>query len=270
MSRSTGTKFLALRDFGFHRPAAFWPVHSLGICATWMVAMSITFVATARAAECLPDCPCPTPRLLEAQELPVDVDQVVLRRQFEALSEMSLEDVQYSSLGPIHVVRGDTGRMVPTDALNLKEGDSGAAFLRLLGDLLLATGEESLTVKRVNRLEGPYASSGSVLFLQSIRGLPVINGGVAVTYDGKTKRITSLTANFVPDRELPHAPKLSAKQAEQIAGGEILEPTYLGYYALCCGPRLPKLVWAIYSGSERVYVDAITGVVVARVNMVMS
>jgi hypothetical protein len=181
---------------------------------------------------------------------------------------MSLEHVEYSALGPISWLKGDTGIVLSADALQLREGESGAAILRLLESLLLANGSETLTLKEARLEHYPLVSIGSYWFLQSIRGIPVINGGVGIDYDGNTNRVTSVVANFIPDRELPRSPKLTAQQAERIAGGEILEPTYLGYYVPCCGAQRPRLVWAIYSGAEKVYIDAITGAVVARLNMV--
>ena len=230
------------------------------------------FGTAARAAECLPDYACPTPKLLNSHELPVSVGQALLQRQFEALSRMSLENVEYSPLGPIKEVWSDSGLLLPPEVLKLKEGDSGAVLLSLLGDLLLANGDEVLTLKEKNLFEGPGGSIGGMTFLQSIRGIPVINGVVAFDYDGKTKRIHMLSAGFIPNRELPTEAELSAKQAERIAGGVVLEPTYLGYFQPCCGPRLPKLVWAVNTSSndvEMVYVDAISGVVVMRMSMTM-
>jgi hypothetical protein len=227
------------------------------------------FCVAARAAECLPDCLCPTPKLLVTQDLAVRVEQAVLQLQYNLLSAMSLQHVEYSVLGPISWVEGDTGFVLPVDALKLREGESGATILLLLKDLLLANDTETLTLKEARFDEYPLVSIGSYWFLQSIRGIPVIDGGVGLKYDGKTNRVTSLVANFIPDRELPRTAKLTAQQAEQIAGGDILEPTYLGYYLACCEPKMrPKLVWAIYSGDERLYVDAITGAVAARINMV--
>jgi len=262
--------FFRLRVSGIRRPRGPRTYRRPGSCTAWIAAISMTFGASARAAECLPDCPCPTPILLDSRGLPVNVDQALLQRQFEALRQMSLENVQYSPLGPVREVWGETGLVLPPAAMKLKEGDSGAVILRLLRDLLLANGDEVLTLKEVNLLEGPYASIGGMFFLQSIRGIPVINGGVAFNYDGKTKRINMLSASFIPNRELPPKPRLSAQQAERIAGGEVVEPTFLGYFLPCCGPRPPKLVWAIgvwTSDHETVYVDAISGVVVARINM---
>jgi hypothetical protein len=207
--------------------------------------------------------------LLVAEGLPVKVDQALLQRQFEALRRMSLENVEYSPLGPVKEVWGDTGLVLAPEALRLKEGDSGTVILQLLSDLLLANGNEVLTLKEANLFEGPYASIGGMSFLQSIRGIPVINGVVAFNYDGKTKRIKMLSAGFIPDRELPPKPKLSAREAERLVPGEVIEPSYLGYYVKCCGAERPRLVWAVHAWSEGLgkmfYVDAITGIIVDRV-----
>jgi hypothetical protein len=233
-------------------------------------AFSIAFCMAARAADCTPDCPCitSTPRLLDVQELPIQVEPTALQRQYVALQAMRLENIEYSHLGPVKIIHGDTGVVLPADISNLKEGDSGAEILQLLKDILLANGDETLTV---TRHDAPFVSTRSLRFSQSIRGIPVINSIVGVKYEDTTKRVIGVASNFIPDRGLPHTPKLSPQQAEQIAGGEIVEPTYLGYYVPCCGPRPPKLVWAISiwisTRHEMVYVDAVTGLLLARVNM---
>lgn len=235
--------------------------------------ISMAIGAAARAAECLPDCSCPTPRLLKSQDLPVIVDQNLLQRQFEALRRMTLENVEYTSLGSVKEVWGNTGLVLSPEVLRLKKGDSGAAILRLLGDLLLANGDEVLTLEEANLFEGPGGSIGGMSFRQSIRGVPVINGIVAFDYDGKTKRIYMLSTGFIPNRGLPAKPKLTAQQAERIAGGVILEPAFLGYLLPCCGLRPATLVWAIRTSTgdvEMVYVDAISGIVVARMSMTVS
>ena len=190
---------------------------------------------------------------------------------------MSLENVEYSPLGPIKEVWSDNGLLLPPEVLKLKEGDSGAVLLNMLGDLLLANGDEVLTLKEASLFEGPGGSIGGMTFLESIRGIPVINGVVAFNYDGKTKRIHMLSAGFIPNRELPAKSRLSAQQAERIAGGEVIEPTYLGYLLPCCGPKLPKLVWAVSvwvstsNGDHWMYyVDAISGSVVDGRRMSMN
>lgn len=186
---------------------------------------------------------------------------------------MTLDNVEYSPLGSVKEVWGNTGLVLSPEALKLKKGDSGAAILRQLSDLLLANGDELLTLEEANFFEGPGGSIGGMSFRQSIRGVPVINGIVAFDYDGKTKRIYMLSTGFIPNRGLPARPKLTAKQAERIAGGVILEPTFLGYLLPCCGPKLPTLVWAVKTSTgdvEMVYVDAIGGTVVARMSMSFS
>ena len=231
-----------------------------------VLAILTVLPVAARAAECLPDCLCTMPRLLDAQELAVAVDPAALQRQYDALRAMRLEDIQYSPHGPVQIVSGDTGVVLPAEVANLKEGDLAAGILVLFKDLLLANGNEALTVTRHDVL---YARTRQLRFSESIVGIPVINGGVGIAYDERTKRVSSLAANFVPDRELPRTPKISAVQAERLVPGEVTDRAYLGYYLRCCGRRRPNLVWAIGAWTEKMgemfYVDAITGVIVDRV-----
>jgi len=231
-----------------------------------ILVISMALPMAARAAECVPDCPCTTPRLLDAQELAVAVDPAALQRQYDALRAMRLEDIQYSPHGPVQSVSGETGVVLPAEVSNLKQGDSAAGILVLFKDLLLANGTEALTVTRHDVL---YAWTRQLRFSESIHGIPVINGGVGIAYDERTKRVSSLAANFIPDRELPRTPKISAAQAERLVPGEVTDRAYLGYYVRCCGRRRPNLVWAIGAWTEKMgemfYVDAMTGVIVDRV-----
>jgi hypothetical protein len=135
------------------------------------------------------------PRLLDSRDLPIEVEQEVLQRQFDVLQAMQLDTLTYSLHGPVSHINGDTGVALPSDVGSLKEGDSAAEILQLFKDVLLATGDETLTVTR--------NSFRNLRFSQSIRGTPVIGGGVAIDYDDVTKRATSLAANFIPDRGLP-------------------------------------------------------------------
>ena len=110
-----------------------------------------------------------------------------------------------------------------------------------------------------------------MLFSESIHGIPVINGGVGFNYDGKTKRITDAFGQLHPrSRVATQAEAVRDSRPSRIAGGEVVEPTYLGYLLPCCGPRLPKLVWAVsvwVNEHYMIYVDAISGEVVDRVRM---
>ena len=79
--------------------------------------LSITLFASSlafaeQASECLPDCLCPTPKLLSSRELPIKIDQSLLQRQSEALRRVSLENVEYSALGPVKEVWGEIGLVI--------------------------------------------------------------------------------------------------------------------------------------------------------------
>jgi hypothetical protein len=119
------------------------------------------------------------------------------------------------------------------------------------------------------------------MLTQSIRGIPVLQGVLAISYDTSTRHVSSITANFIPDRELPRVPRLSAKQAEQVvpkalaiaekidaSSISIAKGTHLGYYADHYSPEPVRLVWVVQTGSsfggEEFYVDASTGIVAYR------
>lgn len=225
------------------------------------------------------DEPAAAPRLLATQELPVEVSSQTLQKQYDALLGMSLQRIEYSTRGPVHLIQGNTGMVLPAEATGRKEGDSANDILPLIKDIVLASGTETLSVRGVSVLD---SSARALKLSQSIRGIPVIHGRVAIGYDELTKRVDSVTTHFIPDRGLPREPKLSAKQAEQVvpevlAAAEklsstdirIKEGTYLGYYADPVSPTPPQLVWAIRvffaDGTyEMFYVDAITGVIAGR------
>lgn len=119
------------------------------------------------------------------------------------------------------------------------------------------------------------------MLAQSIRGIPVLQGLLAVGYDRATRRVTRVSANFIPDLDLPHAPRLSARQAEQVVPNAlaivekidasqivVMDGTHLGYYADSYSPEPVQLVWVVQVGSgwehEEFYVDAMTGIVAYR------
>lgn len=269
-SRSTGTIHLT-RSLRHCQPSS-WGLQlrlertRIRLSALCVLALSTVLPIASRAAECVPDCPCTAPRLLEVQDLAVAVDPATLQKQYDALRAMRLDDIKYSPLGPVQVVSGDTGVVLPAEVVDLKEGDSAAGILVLFTDLLLANGNEALTV---TRHDVQYATTRQLRFSESIHGIPVINGGVGLAYDERTKRVSSFAANFIPDRGLPRTPRISAAQAERLVPGEVTERAYLGYYVRCCGRRRPNLVWAIGAWTEKMgemfYVDAITGVIVDHV-----
>lgn len=212
-------------------------------------------------------------RLLKSEDLPTAVEADALQRQYEAIAAIAPAKIRYTSRGPVHILRArDTGPALPSSIRELQEGSEAAdAILPIVGDLLLARGNESLRV-RVNGLIGP--STRTLRLEQSIRGIPVIGGLVAIDYDESTMRLKVLAANFVPGRELPNEPKLSAKDAEllvptalktaeamQKAEIEISEGTFLAYYASPSEAEAPQLVWVVQvsiDGSpEQILVNAL-------------
>ncbi len=191
---------------------------------------------------------------------------------------MSVESVEYSLRGPIKQLRGNTGIVLPADIVKREEGKSADDILPLFADILLASGTESLTVREHRDQVG---SERALMLTQSIRGIPVIHGVLAVGYDSATRRVTTVTANFIPDRDLQRAPRLSANQAEQVVPKAlaiaekidasqvvVMDGTHLGYYADSYSPEPVQLVWVVqvHGGweHEEFYVDAMTGIVAYR------
>lgn len=233
------------------------------------------FVLAAYSSSALPDC---TPTQLDPPESPISVDPAARQRQSDALRAMSVESVQYSLRGPIEELRGNTGIVLPADIVKRKEGKSADDILPLFADILLASGTESLTVQEHR---DQFDSERVLMLTQSIQGIPVLHGVLAIVYDTATRRVTKVIANFVPDRGLPRIPLLSAKQAEQVvprtlaivekidaSGVAVMDGTYLGYYADKYSPEPVQLVWIVQVGGswehEEFYVDALTGIVAYR------
>jgi len=232
------------------------------------IAVAVTFLLVcgeSPATDCTSADSDGKPKLLQASDLGINVDSIALQRQYSALLEMSLQGVAYSALGPVESVVGDTGIDLAADAPFRPEGAPASDLLPLFKDILLATGAENLTVQENSVW---YGHGGELVLSESIRGIPVVNGLISLTYSGRTRRVTSVTAHFVPDLDLPHQPKLSLRQAEdalrQAGIANLRKGTHLTYLAEFSDPS-PRLVWALEVGSARgglrYFVDAITGLV---------
>lgn len=220
-----------------------------------------------------------TPKLLDARALPVAMDGDILQRQYDALARMQLQTIEYSAQGPVQSIDGWTGLALAGNARMLKKGDSGAEVLQQFKDLLLAAGSETLEVRYNNFVD---ASTRNLTLAQSIHGIPVLFSVVTVEYNDTTGEVTGFTALFVPDRDLPSKPALSAPQAEQLVSQflevandsrakqvEIDEGTYLGYFVNVTEPRPPSLAWVVratLAGGDRedFIVDAMTGEILYR------
>jgi len=224
------------------------------------------------------------PRLLSAEELPVEVDSEALQRQYSALSQMRVDSVSYSILGPVKRLVGDTGLLLPLSATDLKAGDTASNLVSLFQDLLLAKGDESLKVISHDEVGFHADPSTRVLKMsQEIGGIPVINSFVGVNYDDKSREVSKLNAAFLPNRGLDRVPKIPSTSAEkllsealsQIKGGddgdfEILDGTYLAYLYDGSDPTPPRLVWVVRAQHANAkqwayYVNAISGALIDRV-----
>lgn len=212
----------------------------------------------------------------------VAADETALERQRHAIQAMQLENVDYSRHGPIEVIRGRTGIVLPPDIAFRHVGTPSDDILPLVADILLANGTESLEVTESERA---YGSARNLSLSQSIRGIPVLDGLVSMEYETSTREVSVLAANFLPDRGLPRTPRLSARNAEAalrraLAIAEALEPasvrvakgTRLGYFVDHYNPVPAQLVWAmeayVHGERELFYVDALTGLVAHRRSLV--
>lgn len=238
------------------------------------------FAMPLAAQDCAPGCECPgsAPKLQLVSGLPLEIDQAALQLQYDALLKMDLARIEYSPLGPVESLKGRTGWVVPPDMNERDECEPADDLLAVIGAVLLAKGTESLLV---GREKGALSNRRSRMFVQSIRGVPVIHGLVGVEYDVSTLAVTRLVANFLPDRGLPESPKLTAKQAERSlpdgwTPGPHIDPesidvpqgTHLAYFSPV-RTQQPLLVWAIPVSvggmPEWAYVNAVTGQVAGRV-----
>jgi hypothetical protein len=129
------------------------------------------------------------------------------------------------------------------------------------------------------------ASVAHLTFTQTIRGLPVINGGGGIAIDTTTGEVIEAGFTFVPDRGLPAKPKISAEAALRIAAEAVESPTQaakgtvatqlpqLKYYRSHRKRETAPLVWEVHTsyqprgadpnlGSTIVLVDATEGLAI--------
>ena len=204
--------------------------------------------------------PSGAPVLLQPSDVALTVDSASLNRQYQALASMPSVKVSYSALGPVRLVEGDTGMVLSSRARALREGDPGPEILDAFNDLLLANGNETLTV----RLNQPIGGRYRVINLdQSIRGIRVIAGDVSVKVEDASGLVRSMGAHFLPDRGLPLQSKLTARKAATLAvqmlesrgrakakTAEVSSTPELAYYGTQPGTTRPRLVWAVIAHYE--------------------
>jgi hypothetical protein len=211
------------------------------------------------------------------------VGESALAEQYEFLRSMPSAWVEYARSGVTRRIEGELRLFLPEGSADLREGDSAPGLLSLLKPALLARGTESLTVRNnnvigYNRLMD--ADERVMKMEQSIRGIPVRSAVVNLSVHGKSGAISSVVANFLPDRGLPQKPAIAGSQAIVATMKELsargirasamsAEPPTLAYVvgaSIGEPDRTGRLVWCVefvdrHEGYEAL-VDAIDGHVI--------
>jgi hypothetical protein len=219
------------------------------------------------------------PRRLAASELKVSVPQTALDEQFQALAAMPFVEVEYSRLGNISRLKGQTHLLVSGQGRSVQFDQSADEIFQKLRTLLVARGTEKLIVR--SSLEYADGTLLSVKLGQTIRDVPVEGAFIELAIDTATGEIVEGSFQFVPDQGLPTDPKLAAQEAFR-AATEALEASgkaakgtvtqghapVLKYYCPFRRADVPRLTWEVYAaypspaddeGSVIVVIDAVTG-----------
>lgn len=138
----------------------------------------------------------------------------VVARQRQAVAAMPSVKVSYNQKGTVSTIEGVTGLAVSRRMLNARKGDSGEELLAVLKDVLAVSGAEELTVISNKKFLG---TKRTLRFSQSIAGIPVISGVVSIGVESSTGVIDAIGMQFLPDRDLPRSPKLTAQEAQERA-----------------------------------------------------
>jgi hypothetical protein len=112
------------------------------------------------------------------------------------------------------------------------EQPAPAELLQKLSPLLDAAGSEELRVAPVSAyagnadlIDGRGRPVEATIWLdQFIRGHEVRQGFVLIGFNTRTREVTLLNANFLPDRGLDHTPRLTAGQAKAKADPQLRNP----------------------------------------------
>jgi Zn-dependent metalloprotease len=241
--------------------------------------IALFLAAPSLAAETRPDSPV----RLRQQDIVVPVDAAALKRQHDVLSGMPSVRVRYARAGSIRFVRGETGIAIAPAQRQLKPGASGQELLSQFQDILLGRGTETLTVDS-NRVIGK--GYRVVKLAQSVRGVPVLSGGLAIGFDEATGLADSVQAQFLPDRALPAKPRIPAARVAGLAT-ELLVSAFgaarqsitispspsLAYYGASKDAEKVALVWVIEASYQtavkepavdELWIDAVDGSFVGR------
>jgi Zn-dependent metalloprotease len=220
------------------------------------------------------------PVLRTASDVGLPVDAETLERQYRALSSMPSVEVAYSALGPVRSIQGATGIVLSRATRDLGDGQEAREILQKFKDVLLATGSETLKIRR-----NDDSVVGRIIMVdQFIGDIPVLYGSVGVTLDDATGLVTSLNASFLPDRGLPRQPQIAEKDVaalaqQQLAQYGIAKPgsikttdtpalAYVGTHPDSTRGHLAWVVHATYTspngdpGNRIYWFDAIDGAIV--------
>jgi hypothetical protein len=215
------------------------------------------------------------PRLLQPSEVSVPVDADALQRQYMALLSMPAVTVRYDKRGPVGSLVGSTGITFSAADKALSVGNVANRISEKLADILLAAGGETLTVRLHTSGRG---SSKTLRLDQSINGVPVVNGRVAIKYDAATGEVMKLAAGFLPNRGLATQPTISEQDARaaavkvrespQAPDRQVRSSSARLAYFIQLDPGPGRLAWEVVIGSdsdtETVFVDALSGIVLQR------
>jgi hypothetical protein len=212
----------------------------------------------------------------------------LVQEQRLALSRMDLRISKYGAFGAIRHIAGDTGLSLGADERLAPVGQDAKKMFNRLRRVLLARGDETLTLRVNERITpGPTSSEGyrTLRYAQSIHGIPVIGGQVSVGIkdDGK---IDVVTAAFLPDWDLPIEPRISPEEALESARrnlegvGAIVQGSLvsegrgtLAYHGVAPDAEKARLVWVLPASftledgnddSADVLIDAVDATYVGR------
>ena len=128
--------------------------------------------------------------------------------QYQALSAMPAIEIEYGPHGRVRRIEGHTG-IFAVSSKALRRGEGAGAVFGSLRAALLASGTESLVVRRsgVAPIGGHY-----VMTDQFIDGIPVLDARVNFVVDANGE-ITMVNSLFVPQAGVSKTPKLSSQAA---------------------------------------------------------
>jgi hypothetical protein len=142
--------------------------------------------------------------------------QAALDAQSEFVGRMPSALVFFGPNGAVSRITGMTGIVLKTGLAGFKVGEPAKELLEKIGPALLAAGTEELRVFRINTeaaTADPASPERTIKMRQYIGGREVVASAVNISLNHQTNEVTALLANFLPDRGLPHEPKLTAVEA---------------------------------------------------------